>query len=121
MLFDDKSVVDKLEHKRTICDSASENTTYVWVVTDTNNVKITWTDKFINSRHVNNRWLNKVKTFAPSKEISIYEDLYGDRTNNAIDNIRGTFLMFLFSSLLKNLYQIFCHMALNNNTEQNGK
>ena len=91
MLFDDKSVVDKLEHKQTICDSASENTTYAWVVTDTNNVKITWTHRFINSRHVDNRWLNKVKTFATSKEISVYEDLYGDRTNNAIDNIHGTF------------------------------
>ncbi|XP_071123173.1 uncharacterized protein [Mytilus edulis] len=88
-LFDDQSVVDKYEDKQTICSTSSQNTSYQWVVTDTDTLQIIWTDRFINSRHKDNRWLNEVQTFSPSAETSIYEDLYGKRTNKLINNQHG--------------------------------
>ncbi|XP_071123148.1 uncharacterized protein [Mytilus edulis] len=86
--FDDISVVDKTGEE-TKCATASKDTLYEWVVQDTNTVQIVWPDRFINVRHLNNGWLYGVQTFAPHPDISLYEDLYGNRTNAAIKNKRG--------------------------------
>ena len=86
-LFDDQSVVTK-QGNPIKCVTASKESTFEWVVQDTNNVKIIWPDRFINIRHKNNKWLNKVNTFTPAG-ITIYEDLYGKRTNVAINNVHG--------------------------------
>lgn len=86
-LFDDISVVDK-QGDIPKCSTASKDTLYEWVVQDTNTVKIVWPDRYINVRHKQNMWLNKVNTFAPP-DVSIYEDIYGNRTNVAIKNVHG--------------------------------
>jgi hypothetical protein len=78
-------------NSKTKCFTASKNTSYEWVVQDTNTVKIIWPDRFINTRHKNNRWLNQVNTYAP-EGVSLYEDLYGNRTNVAIKNVHGKYV-----------------------------
>ena len=88
-LFDDISVVDK-QGDNPKCATASKDTLYKWVVQDTNIVKIVWPDRYSNVRHKQNMWLNKVNTFAPP-DVSIYEDIYGNRTNVAIKNVHGRF------------------------------
>ncbi|XP_076117799.1 uncharacterized protein LOC143085385 [Mytilus galloprovincialis] len=85
-LFDDESVVDK-QGDPTYCPTASEDTSYIWVVEDTLKVKVQFKDRFINTRHKHNKWLNRVQTYNPQKVI--YEDLYGDRTNEPIFNIHA--------------------------------
>lgn len=89
--YDDISVVDKTGEE-TKCATASKETLYEWVVQDTNTVQIVWPDRFINVRHLNNGWLYGVQTFAPHPDISLYEDLYGNRTNAAIKNKRGQYV-----------------------------
>jgi hypothetical protein len=89
--YDNISEVDLQEvNSKTKCFTASKNTSYEWVVQDTNTVKIIWPDRFINTRHKNNRWLNQVNTYAP-EGVSLYEDLYGNRTNVAIKNVHGKY------------------------------
>ncbi|CAG2234222.1 unnamed protein product [Mytilus edulis] len=85
-LFDDESVVDK-QGDPTYCSTASEDTSYIWVVEDTLKVKVQFKDRFINTRHKHNKWLNRVRTYNPQKVI--YEDLYGNRTNKPISNIHA--------------------------------
>ena len=91
-LFDDQSVVDiddSAEHTR--CTTASKDTEYTWVVEDTSDITFVWPSRFMNVRHMNNFWLNKVLTYGPVPGVTIYEDLYGNRTNHAIKNVRGEF------------------------------
>ncbi|CAC5386461.1 unnamed protein product [Mytilus coruscus] len=89
-LYDDQSVVDTQGNQPTYCSTASEDTSYTWVTTDTNQVKVDWKDRFINIRHKNNKWLNLVQTYAPGEpKIVVYEDLYGDRTNVQINNVHA--------------------------------
>ncbi|CAC5360418.1 unnamed protein product [Mytilus coruscus] len=85
-LFDDESVVDK-QGDPTYCPTASEDTSYIWVVEDTLKVKVQFKDRFINTRHKHNKWLNRIQTYHPQKVI--YEDLYGNRTNEPISNIHA--------------------------------
>ncbi|XP_063415906.1 uncharacterized protein LOC134697555 [Mytilus trossulus] len=85
-LFDDESVVDK-QGDPTYCPTASEDTSYIWVVVDTLKVKVQFKDRFINTRHKHNKWLNRVQTYNPQKVT--YEDLYGNRTNEPISNMHA--------------------------------
>jgi len=63
-------------------------TNYLWVVTDTNKLNFKFKDRFYNTRHKNNRWLNSVKKY-PDVETN-YDDKYGKRTTKKIDNVHGT-------------------------------
>ncbi|CAC5360413.1 unnamed protein product [Mytilus coruscus] len=109
-LFDDESVVDK-QGDPTYCPTASEDTSYIWVVVDTDKVKVQFKDRFINTRHKNNRWLNGVQTYNPSKVI--YEDLYGTivdfqvsyEVHSAPDTVKDSRLLTSISQL-KNQYDI---------------
>ncbi|XP_069133969.1 uncharacterized protein [Argopecten irradians] len=86
-LFDNMSEVEKQSGKFARVTTASSNTSYNWVVADTNNVDITWTDLFINVRHKNNHWLNAISDFVDISNN--YDDRFGNRTTAAIDHIHG--------------------------------
>ena len=92
LFYDNISVIDKKAGKVTQCKTASKNTSYTWVVQNTNFMKIDWNDRFINQRHKHNLWLNKVETYAPPGD-NVYEDIYGKRTNQAIKHIHGLFVL----------------------------
>ncbi|KAK3099491.1 hypothetical protein FSP39_005250, partial [Pinctada imbricata] len=83
-LFDDQSAVDIVEQpgKVTRIVTASQNTSYTWVVEDTDTVRIEWTGRFRNTRHEQGRWLFPV---ASSKNMS-YDDNDGNRTVAEIYN-----------------------------------
>ena len=87
--YDDQSVVT-LHGDPIKCQTASKNTSYKWVVQDTNTVQIIWPERFYNFRHKNNRWLNPVLDMAPGS-APIYEDLYGNRTNIEIKHMHGNY------------------------------
>ncbi|XP_076085327.1 uncharacterized protein LOC143056126 [Mytilus galloprovincialis] len=85
-LYDNQSKVEKQKKKTTYSSTASKNTSYTWVTSNTNHVQVDWKDRFINFRHKYKKWLNPVQTYTANE---IYEDLYGERTNVRINNVNG--------------------------------
>lgn len=92
-LYDNQSKVEKQKKKTTYSSTASKNTSYTWVTSNTNHVQVDWKDRFINFRHKDKKWLNPVQTYNPFSILytanEIYEDLYGERTNVRINNVNG--------------------------------
>jgi len=84
--FDDQSVVDLQDEHPMECAEASKNSSFKWVVENTNTVTITWTNRFINSRHVTNLWFAEIEPYTAS---TVYEEYDGQRTTAAIDNEQG--------------------------------
>ncbi|XP_060084880.1 uncharacterized protein LOC132564227 [Ylistrum balloti] len=87
MLFDNMSEVEKLADKYARVTTASSNTSYAWVVRDTNTVDVMWTDLFINQRHKDNQWLNAIRPYTDVDNN--YDDRFGNRTTAAIDHVNG--------------------------------
>ncbi|XP_021356985.1 uncharacterized protein LOC110452658 [Mizuhopecten yessoensis] len=86
-LYDNMSEVEKRTGKYARVTTASSNTSYDWVVKDTNTVDVLWTDLFINERHKDNHWLNEIKPFT---DVSWnYDDRFGNRTTARIDHVNG--------------------------------
>lgn len=86
LFFDDQSAVDINDAIPMTCAEASLNSSNKWVVKDTNTVTITWTNHFVNNRHVTNKWLAEIEPYSAS---TVYEEYDGNRTTAAIDNAQG--------------------------------
>jgi len=54
---------------------------------DIKSVTLEFKDRFYNTRHMDNRWLNAVKSYADVEPN--YDDKYGKRTTQRIDNVNG--------------------------------
>nr|XP_034301655.1 uncharacterized protein LOC105322112 [Crassostrea gigas] len=87
ILYDDQSVITQKPNKVTRVVTASSETSYVWVVQDTGTIVVRWTDRFINVRHENNRWLNKVNSHIAVEDK--YDDHYGERQISEINNVHA--------------------------------
>lgn len=92
ILYDDQSVITQKPNKVTRIVTASSETSYVWVVQDTGTIVVRWTDRFINVRHENNRWLNKVNSHIAVEDK--YDDHYGERQISEINNVHGKGFVF---------------------------
>ena len=87
LLYDNSSAVTFNPDKVTRVVTASAESSYEWVVEDTNEVDIFWQDRFRNWRHEDKGWLNKVK---PHWAVdSKYDDHYGERQVDEIQNVHG--------------------------------
>ena len=87
LLYDNSSAVTFNPDKVTRVVTASAESSYEWVVEDTNEVDIFWKDRFRNRRHEDKGWLNKVK---PHLAVdSKYDDHYGERQVDEIQNVHG--------------------------------
>lgn len=99
ILYDDQSVITQKPNKVTRIVTASSETSYVWVVQDTGTIVVRWTDRFINVRHENNRWLNKVNSHIAVEDK--YDDHYGERQITEINNVHGKGLCGFFRMISK--------------------
>ncbi|XP_061181031.1 uncharacterized protein LOC133189645 [Saccostrea echinata] len=87
LLYDNISEVTTNPSKVTRVTTATKETSYVWVTKDTRYVDIMWRDRFRNSRHENNRWLNSVASTTGVE--SKYDDHYGERQSKEIPNVHA--------------------------------
>lgn len=99
ILYDDQSVITLKPNKVTRIVTASSETSYLWVVQDTGTIIVRWTDRFMNVRHENNRWLNKVNSHIAVEDK--YDDHYGERQITEINNVHGK-CMWVFLELSLN-------------------
>lgn len=66
--------------------STAAMSNYLWQQ-NLNSVVVEWTDRYINTVHHSNKWLNAVGSYVDLK--SEYDDLAGDRNTSAVDNVQG--------------------------------
>ncbi|VDI60122.1 Hypothetical predicted protein, partial [Mytilus galloprovincialis] len=87
ILYDNQSKVDIMAGKRTIVEQSSKDTNYTWISVSDKNLKVSWTDRFINFRHKQNHWLGSVGSL--SDVVGEYDDHYGKRSVDEIPNAHG--------------------------------
>ena len=89
LLYDNNSSVtfNRDTSRVTRVVTASQETSFKWVVKDTRDVDISWEDRFGNWRHESNGWLNKVTSHHDVE--SRYDDHYGERQVDEIPNVYG--------------------------------
>jgi hypothetical protein len=90
VFYDNMSTNEVKSGKRIIVKQSSLETNHTWVSKDDLTLIVLWTDRFLNKRHKQHGWLNKVESLKHiAKE---YDDIYGVRTVSQIPNIHGKIL-----------------------------
>lgn len=94
IFYDDQFVIIQKLNKVIRVVIVFSEISYVWVVQDIGIIVVRWTDRFINVRYENNRWLNKVNFYIAVEDK--YDDYYGERQIFEINNVYGkSFVFFL--------------------------
>ncbi|KAL5006494.1 hypothetical protein ScPMuIL_015300 [Solemya velum] len=86
ILFDDVSKVSKQNTTVLRMVTASSAAGYRFLTSETSQLEVQWKDKFINTRHHTNKWLNAVSPYA---DPNIFDDNSGERTTSLVPNVNG--------------------------------
>lgn len=86
MIFDSTSTVSTMSNTHLRVTSAA-TPDYLWQQS-LSSVVISWSGRYVNTVHNNNKWLNAVSTAYPDLKSS-YDDSTGIRNTAAIDNVLG--------------------------------
>lgn len=90
VLYDGNSHVSHNPYEHTRVATGSKETNYTWVINNTTTIEVTWTKRFRNALHDNNKWLNEI---SESHGISdLFDDFNGSMSVRHFKNVYGEYV-----------------------------